>query len=121
MTDVSQSHRIKLTSDQGAQLDALLEQLLDLPPAERLSALERRSIADPAVRGEAESLLRADQASSGFLETPAALMPAEPDDREVGMQLRDWRLLKVVGRGGMGIVCEAQRVAGDFDDEAANR
>jgi len=119
MTAVSQPHRIKLTSDQGAQLDALLEQLLDLPAAERLRALERRSIADPVVRGEAESLLRADLASSGFLETPAALTPAEPDDHEVGMQLGSWRLLKVVGRGGMGIVCEAQRVAGDFEQRAA--
>ncbi len=119
MTAVSQSDRAKLSPDQDAELDALLEQLLDLPAAERLPALKLRSIADPAVRGEAESLLRADQASSGFLETPATLPPAEPDEREVGMQLGPWRLLKVVGRGGMGVVCEAERVAGDFEQRAA--
>jgi serine/threonine protein kinase len=119
MTAVSQPHRIKLTPEQGSQLDALLEQLLDLPADERLRALELRSIADPAVRGEAESLLRADQASSGFLEAPAALTQAKPDEREVGMQLGPWRILKIVGRGGMGIVCEAQRVTGDFEQRAA--
>jgi non-specific serine/threonine protein kinase/serine/threonine-protein kinase len=116
---VTQSHRAKLSPDQGAALDALLEQLLDLPPAERLRALELQSIADPAVRDEAESLLRADQASRGFLETPATLAPVEPDGREIGMTLGHWRILRIVGRGGMGIVCEAQREAGDFEQRAA--
>ena len=58
MTAVSQPPRIKLTDDQGAALDALLEQLMDLPPAERLRALERRSIGDPAVRSEVETYAR---------------------------------------------------------------
>lgn len=122
MTAVSQPPGIKLSPDQGAQLDALLEQLLDLPSAQRLCALGLRSIADPAVRAEAESLLRADQASSGFLESPATLTPTPeepPDEREIGMQLGPWRILRIVLRGSMGIVCEAQRVAGNFEQRAA--
>ncbi|HEY3731047.1 MAG TPA: serine/threonine-protein kinase [Steroidobacteraceae bacterium] len=122
MMAVSQPQRVRLSPEQAAELDALLEPLLDLPSAERLRALELRSIADPAVRAEAESLLRADQASSGFLENPVTLTPTPaepPDEREVGMELGSWRILKIVGRGGMGIVCEAKRIAGDFEQRAA--
>ena len=52
-----------LSPAQRARVDALLDDMFDLPDAERIANLRARSIEDSAVLAEVESLLRSASAS----------------------------------------------------------
>ena len=59
----SKSDTPSLSADQRVRVNALLDELFDLPEADRLSLLRNRRIEDPLVLAEVESLLRAASAS----------------------------------------------------------
>src|SRR5450755_1121076 len=110
------------TPAQRDRIDALLDALLDLPAARRGAQLRRACSDDPAVEAEVASLLQAATDCGDFLGTPAA--PAAiaapphqplPSDARIGA----WRLLRAIGRGGMGEVYEAERADGGFAQRAA--
>jgi hypothetical protein len=110
----------KLSPEQLARVDECLDELLDLPVEEQLSTLRSRSIDDPRVAAEVESLLRAAQASSKFMATPARVYSEEaPPDAIIGTRLGAWRIKRNIGHGGMGDVYEAMRADGDYEQRAA--
>ena len=109
-----------LSAAQRVRADELLDALLDLPAEERAGYLARHDGDDPAVLREVESLLRATQKLGGFLATPARVSPEGagepiPPDMRVG----PWKVTRLIGRGGMGVVYEAMRVEGDFTQSVA--
>ncbi len=109
-----------LTSQQRLRVDALLDELLDLPEEARIAQLRSRHEEEPAVLAEVESLLLAAQASGEFLDgkdrpPPVDLMP----DAAVGMRLGAWNITRLIGRGGMGDVYEAARADGEFEQRVA--
>ncbi|MEP6548685.1 MAG: protein kinase [Gammaproteobacteria bacterium] len=110
-----------LTVAQRARLDALLDELLDLPEHERVAALHHRSVEDPQVAEALESWLRAVQASNDFLSTPPRPEMDEwcLPDPTIGVRLGAWRLTRLIGRGGMGDVYEAIRADGEFEQRVA--
>ena len=116
----SSNQAIGLTPAQRACVDSLLDELLDLPEDRRISSLHERRIEDLAVADEVESLLRAASASGAFL-----TMPPRPPAGErveagaIGTRLGAWRLIRLIGHGGMGEVYEASRIQGDFDHRVA--
>jgi serine/threonine protein kinase/TolB-like protein len=116
---------VSLTRRQLTDIDALLDEMLDLPEHQRLAALHRRGIDDPAVRAEVDSLLRAAQASAAFLSKPARPQVARPQvaqvdpDAAVDKRIGAWRIVRLLGRGGMGDVYEAVRADGNFEQRAA--
>ncbi|HSS00533.1 MAG TPA: serine/threonine-protein kinase, partial [Kofleriaceae bacterium] len=82
-----------------------IERLFDLAvarePGERAAFLDQ-ACDDAALRGEVESLLRADEQASGFLEVP--LVPANHDPR-----IGPYRLLRKLGEGETSTVFLAAR------------
>jgi hypothetical protein len=109
-----------LSTIQLARVDALLDELLDLPPESRPSALDGKCPDDPAVHAEVGSLLRAVGSVGGFLATPATLaFEPQLEDLPPGTRLGVWRITRRIGRGGMGVVYEAERVEGDFRQRVA--
>jgi eukaryotic-like serine/threonine-protein kinase len=109
-----------LSPEQRRRADAVLDELLDLPEAERSKRLQAFSTEDPAVLAEVQSLLLAAGASGGFLESPI-FCPADPAAPAplIGARIGAWRISRLIGHGGMGEVYEAMRAAGDFEQRVA--
>ena len=87
---------------------------VDLPVSERDAYLERACGGDAGLRSEVESLLQADAASGSAI---AAAIGSEAgallDDHAplAGTRMGAYRLLKEIGRGGMGSVFLAEQIA----------
>jgi eukaryotic-like serine/threonine-protein kinase len=105
---------------------ALVDRALDVPVAER-AALLLRECHDPEVREEAERLLDADDRAGDFLSSPAgALTPGalaslerSAARSETGALVGPFRLVEILGKGGMGEVWVAVRVGADFEQKVA--
>jgi tRNA A-37 threonylcarbamoyl transferase component Bud32/tetratricopeptide (TPR) repeat protein len=103
---------------------ALFDELVELPPAERQLRLAEVAASDGDLGGALVRLLAADAAEArGLLETPPGLhelpteplLPAEPMPERAG----PYRLVGLLGRGGMADVYAGERADGDFAQRVA--
>jgi non-specific serine/threonine protein kinase/serine/threonine-protein kinase len=95
-----------------------------VPAAERAAWL-RAACDDESVRAEVEALLQAYDEEPGFLEAPADARAAlQALDRRLlpaaeGRRIGAYRLVREIGRGGMGVVYEAARDDAEFERRVA--
>ena len=93
-----------------AQVRALFERALDVPPPERAAWLAREAAGDDALRGAVERLL-AHEGSSTFLVPPSGttlgVLPGPL--LQPGARLGPFVLGEVLGQGGMGVVHRARQ------------
>ncbi|HEX8279772.1 MAG TPA: serine/threonine-protein kinase, partial [Chthoniobacterales bacterium] len=94
----------------------LVEQALELEPAERINLLDAACADDDDLRAEVESLLKFQTPARAFIEAPAYEIAAESivaDDTElrVGEQVGDYKIVSLLGEGGMGEVYLAEDTA----------
>ncbi len=101
----------------------ILGEALERDPAEQASFVERASGQDESLRREVEELLAADLRAGEFLDTPAALAAAPLLSEEGSAQppraVGPYRILKLLGQGGMGVVYLAERADGQFEQRVA--
>ncbi|MET0645533.1 MAG: protein kinase [Pyrinomonadaceae bacterium] len=108
------------------RVDELLQSSLACGPGEQAALLDAACADDPALRAEVEALLGYRERVKGFIEVPALPLAAGllagaggDEDGLRGQQIGPYRIVREVGRGGMGTVYLAERADGEFEQEVA--
>ncbi len=107
-----------------AKLERLFPDLLELPVERRSAFLDRHCRSEPALRGELEAMLAASERATALDRVPQVRTQDEglaDDIRPLAADTRigAWRIVRMIGRGGMGEVYLAQRADGGFAQQAA--
>ena len=119
------------TTDDARRRRALqiFDEVADLDPGERASRLDELCADDATLRARVQALLDADAGpgaaepfSGNLAEWGAALARGGVDDaqeRMLGRGIGAWRIVGIVGRGGMGAVYAVERSDGAYAQTAA--
>jgi tetratricopeptide (TPR) repeat protein/predicted Ser/Thr protein kinase len=104
----------------NARIQELFHELADLRPADRDRYFGEHEV-DVETRQEVEALLAFDSGASSFLErdVSVAASRALPQLDGKGWRAGPYRLLDIIGRGGMGAVYLAERVDGEVTQHVA--
>jgi serine/threonine-protein kinase len=121
---------VSAAADPRAAALQIFDQVVDAPAEARATLLDALCGGEPALRTRVEALLAADERNDEpftgnaerwsrelrAIETGSA---AAGDEAMLGRTIGAWRLLEVIGRGGMGAVYRAERIDGAYEQQAA--
>src|SRR5712691_11441006 len=101
-------------SDRWQQIEKMYHAALEREESQRAAYLQEVCAGDDALRQEVESLLAQEKRAEQFLERPAMELAArvlaknQSQSSLVGQQLGSYKILSLLGAGGMGEVYQAR-------------
>jgi serine/threonine protein kinase len=114
------------TSDPWSRALGIFQEIADLAPAERSGRVAEACAEDPALRRLVEALISADAEEDARLDGGVArlfprLVPNADSslERWIGRRLGPYRIVRELGRGGMGAVFLGERCDGQFEQRVA--
>jgi eukaryotic-like serine/threonine-protein kinase len=113
-----------MDADRWTQIEALCDAALERAPAERGAFLDAECAGDDALRREVEGLLQQLTADPEFLERPLVDLGAAPFDAgeaPAPALIGRYRVLRRLGRGGMGEIFLAEPDGDQSDGTGAER
>ncbi len=111
-----------MTPERWQQIKGVLDQALELKPAERSAFLEHACDGDQSFRQEVESFLAGDSdGKEGFLEKPWATATIAQDETQswVGRRIGSYEVIEMIGEGGMASVYRAARADEQYKKQVA--
>ena len=102
-----------ITGERWRQIDRVFQAALEREPFERMSFLEKACAGDETLRKEVEALISCDDQQGLLIDAPAfevaaSLFTPNQPELEAGQQVSHYRILNLLGTGGMGEVYLAQ-------------
>ena len=115
-----------MDTERWRRISAVFDLSSEATHAERAALLDEACGGDEKLRGEVQALLDADAAGSlldarvpNLRSAVAADWARHNDAVPAGTIIGSWRVLKELGRGGMGVVMLAERIDGQFEQRVA--
>ena len=113
-----------MTPERWRQVEGVFERVLELRAGERPAALERACGSDEELRREVESLLAAHAEAGSFIDSPSLFLPHQALDGggaalSPGQVIGRYRIVREIGRGGMGTVYLAARADEQYEKHVA--
>jgi len=110
-----------VSSDHWRQVEDLYTRVAGLDATERSRLLDQQRADAPQVVAEVESLVAAEPPGEQFLSTPwvSGGSPVEATPSLTGRSVGAFRLIEIIGTGGMGVVYRAEREDAGFAQQVA--
>jgi serine/threonine protein kinase/tetratricopeptide (TPR) repeat protein len=115
-----------MSSERWQQLEAIFQTALDLAPEKRAPYIEEACAGNDELRRQVEALLAQYDEAGNFLDEPVyarsgvqALAALMDDDPVIGQRIGAYKVVRQIGRGGMGAVYLAERADNAFQKRVA--